>query len=254
MDVTVAAAGAKSLTTLAFERLRSDILNGQLQPEERLRIVGLSERYGIGATAIREALSRLVTEGLVDSEDQRGFCVAPVSRAELLDLTQTRIEVESLALRHAIERGDVEWESALLGIFHRLSKAPLPTSPELQDNWRGLHRQFHESLVAGCGSRWTMRLCRLLYDKSERYRNLSERHTSPQKRDTIAEHRNLMDAAMARDAAAATQLLSGHFWETTDIILEAAFGGARIEPKPTLARGGKTVVKSAVKSSAKSRG
>ncbi|MFM2056938.1 MAG: hypothetical protein RLY71_1323, partial [Pseudomonadota bacterium] len=109
MDLSISA--PRSLTSMAFERLRHDILQGHLAPTERLRIQALSERYQIGATAIREALSRLVTDGLVESEDQRGFTVAPVSREELLDLTQTRIQVEQMALRMAVARGDVEWET-----------------------------------------------------------------------------------------------------------------------------------------------
>ncbi len=225
MEIAHSQTTPRSLTTLAFERLRNDILSGGLRPGERLRIQALSERYGIGATAIREALSRLVTDGLVESEDQRGFCVAPVSPDELLDLTQTRVDVENLALRRAIEHGDVQWESSLLGCFHSLSRADPPTSPDQHAVWAQLHRQFHEALIQGCRSPWTMRLCRLLYDKSERYRNLAEHHTKPKDRDILGEHRALMDAAMARHADTACQLLSKHFWETTHIILEAGFGG-----------------------------
>ncbi|MFX5785409.1 GntR family transcriptional regulator, partial [Acinetobacter baumannii] len=80
-----------------------------------------SDRYGIGATAIREALSRLVSDGLVESEDQRGFAVASISREDLIDLTNTRMDVEGLALRRSIERGDVEWEVNIVSSFHRLS-------------------------------------------------------------------------------------------------------------------------------------
>jgi GntR family transcriptional regulator, carbon starvation induced regulator len=84
----------RSLTSRAFELLRTEIVRATLRPNERLRIQALSERYGVGATAIREALSRLVPEGLVVLEEQRGFCVAPMSRPELLDLSRTRIDVE----------------------------------------------------------------------------------------------------------------------------------------------------------------
>ena len=165
MDIAPLAANARSLTRQAFEQLRSDILHGRLRPTERLRINALAERYDVGATAIREALSRLVADGLVEAEEQRGFCVARVSREDLLDLTQTRIDVESLALRRAVERGDVEWESHLLSAFHRLSKAHLPTTPEHRLLWAATHRQFHEALVAGCGlprsgHHWSLCRCR----------------------------------------------------------------------------------------------
>jgi GntR family transcriptional regulator, carbon starvation induced regulator len=226
MELIVAPSpGAKSLTSQAFERLRADILGGQLRPTERLRIQAISERYGIGATAIREALSRLVTDGFVESVDQRGFCVAPVSRAELLDLTHTRVELECLALRSAIATGGLDWESALLSTFHRLSKTPPPSSLELHAPWVTAHHQFHDALIAGCASPWTLRLCRLLYDQSERYRNLAERHTSRQNRDPVTEHRELMDAVMSRQADKAAALLAEHFWATTEIILQAVFAG-----------------------------
>jgi DNA-binding GntR family transcriptional regulator len=224
---TSAPSSARSLTSLAFERLRGDILSGQLQPGEKLRVQALSERYGIGATAIREALSRLVTDDFVSSEDQRGFWVAPVSREDLIDLTQTRIELECLALSHAIERGGVDWESDLLSSYHRLSRTPPPTSAELAVAWNAVHRQFHEALLAGCQSPCMLRLCRLLYDRSERYRNLANRHTRKYTRDPAAEHRAIMDAVMGRDAAAGGQLLAAHYWETTDIVLNATFGGRR---------------------------
>jgi GntR family carbon starvation induced transcriptional regulator len=223
MDLPSAATNNRSLSSLAFDRLRNDILSGELRPEERLRIQALSERYNVGATGIREALSRLVTDGLVVLEDQRGFCVAPVSRDELLDLTATRISLEQLAMRAAVENGDVEWESNLLSAFHRLSRAPLPTNAADAEQWSHVHRQFHEALIAGCGSAWTLRLCRLLYDKSERYRNLADRATQPSERNSVEEHRQLMDAAMARDAEKACELISAHFWETTQIILKAGF-------------------------------
>lgn len=217
--------GARSLTSIAFEQLRADILAGHLRPDERLRIQALSGRYGIGATAIREALSRLVTDGFVESEDQRGFRVASVSREDLLDLTGTRIGLEGIALAQAIEHGGVEWESNLLSAFHRLSKTPAPSSPPLALAWAELHRNFHEALIAGCESPWTQRLCRLLYDRSERYRNLANRYTSHRSRDPLGEHRALMDAAMARDTEHARRLLAEHYWQTTQIVLKAAFDG-----------------------------
>lgn len=210
----------RSLTTQAFEQLRADILSGALMPCGRLRIQGLSKRYQVGATAVREALSRLVADGLVDAEEQKGFCVAPISRQELLDLTRTRIQIEQLALRQSLEQGDIEWESTLVGHYHHLAKAPLPLTESARGPWANLHRRFHEALLAGCGSAWLMRLCGLLYDKSERYRNLAEHYTSHKNRD-VDEHSLLLEAALSRDADKACQLLATHFDRTTGIILKA---------------------------------
>lgn len=225
MELPSIAASARSLTSIAFERLRSDILGGELLPRERLPIQALSERYQVGATAIREALSRLVPEGLVACADQRGFSVTSVSRADLLDLTETRVRIEQMALQLSIEHGDIEWESRLLSAFHRLSRTPSPTSPELATQWSAVHRAFHETLVGGCSSSWTLRLCTLLYDKSERYRNLAKQTTRERGRDVAAEHQSLMDAAMSRNAGLACQLLRAHFNETTEIILAGGLVG-----------------------------
>ncbi len=222
----------RSLTTQAFERLRHDIIRGHLAPAERLRIQALSERYQIGATAIREALSRLVTDGLVQSEDQRGFTVAPVSREELLDLTQTRIQVEQMALRMAVANGDLEWETQVLSSVHRLSRLESqPWSEEMMANWTLAHRQFHEALFIGCGSPWTVKLCRLLYDKSERYRNLSAIEGKERGRDVTNEHKELADAAMARDADALCRAIEAHLGLTTRLIVERASQPRAAKPK-----------------------
>jgi DNA-binding GntR family transcriptional regulator len=225
MDSSTAIASPKSLTAIAFERLRVAILSGELLPRERLRIQALSGRYRVGATAVREALSRLVTEGLVASEEQRGFHVSPVSRAELLDLTQTRLRVEQVALRLSIAHGDIEWESRLLSGLHRLSRTPLPGAAGRDAPWAAAHRGFHEALIGGCGSPWTVRLCQLLYDKSERYRNLAKQRTRERGRDVGSEHRALLEATMARDADGACRLLETHFTQTTQIILAGGLVG-----------------------------
>lgn len=216
----------RSLTSRAFEQLRADIIGATLRPNERLRIQALSERYGVGATAIREALSRLVPEGLVVFEDQRGFCVAPMSRAELLDMNRTRIDVESLAIRYAVEHGDIQWESDLISTFHRLSRTLPPSDPTQQPIWAEAHRQFHVALIAGCGSPSLIRLCSLLYDQSERYRNFANSQRESSGRNAGAEHKELLDAALARDAENLTRLLASHFTRTTEIIQNADFNEA----------------------------
>lgn len=237
--------GGKNLTTLAFERVREDIICCRLRPNDKLRINLMAQQYEVGATAVREALSRLVTEGLVEAVDQKGFRVARVSREDLADLTTTRIEVEQLALGKAIGIGSVDWEAAVLAAYHRLSRR-VPDSLEHSSaaewrDWRQLHRQFHEVLVEGCGSRWLRYLCGLLYDRSERYRNLAglaAGKVKPVRRDVMAEHKALVDAVLARDATKAQQLLAEHLEETSRGVLRAseaapsmfAEGRRQIEP------------------------
>jgi DNA-binding GntR family transcriptional regulator len=212
-----------NLASIAIERIRLDIVRCVLKPGEKLRIQSLCDRYDINSSAIREALSRLVTEELVEAVDQRGFRVCQVSRTDLLDLTQTRIGIESLALTQAIELGSAEWESHVLAAYHRLSRCALPpvdkTPGSSTGTWEVLHRQFHETLISGCQSRWLLSICRALFEKSERYRCLADDYTKPSERDALVEHKALMDAALDRDVALACARLEEHFTRTTQIIL-----------------------------------
>jgi GntR family transcriptional regulator, carbon starvation induced regulator len=208
----------KSSTVTAYEMLRTDLLEGKLRPTERLRINAISKKYEIGATAIREALSRLVSDGLVEFEDQKGFAVAAVSQAELLDLTRTRQEIECLAARKAVQIGNLDWESKMIATFHKLSRTSPPTSPEATTVWADAHRAFHEAIVAGCDSPWLVRLCGLLYDKSERYRNLTYRSAVSAERNNTNEHNELLNAALDRDADKLCNLLTAHFEKTANLI------------------------------------
>lgn len=222
--------GQRNLTSVAVEAIRLDILKCVLKPGAKLRINALCERYDINASAIREALSRLVTDELVEAVDQRGFRVTEVSREDLLDLTQTRICIESQALASAIERGDAEWEAQLLAAYHRLSKCPPPghakTPGSSLGSWDVLHQQFHEALISGCRSRWLLSICHALHEKSERYRCLAQGYTKPLQRDAMSEHRELMEAALSRDAALARTMLAEHFNLTAQIILDGLGGNS----------------------------
>jgi DNA-binding GntR family transcriptional regulator len=237
VDPVETATDGRGLTSIAFDYLRADVLHGVLKPQERLRVQALSARYQIGATAIREALSRLVTEGLVQVEDQRGFKVAPVSRADLLDLTEARIDLESMTLTHALKRGDTAWEAELMASYHRLSKCPPPTSAAAAATWGVMHRAFHEALLAGCGSAWLQTLCSLLYDKSERYRHLANIRTRSRTSNRSDEHRELMDSALRRDVKVSCRLLAEHYRRTTEIILKSDEVLAMFDPpKPQRGR------------------
>src|SRR5579871_2366228 len=129
--------GPRNQTTVAYEAIRADILSGRHVPEKKLKIQELAEEFGVSPGAVREALSRLVPEELVVSRDQRGFIVAPLSLADLADLTDIRCEIESLALRRSVELGDVNWEAGILAAEHRLRSKVVPLAGEDPDvKWR----------------------------------------------------------------------------------------------------------------------
>ncbi len=215
----------KSLTLSeeVYRGIRSDVLECKLLPGAKLRINDFCTRFGVSLGAVREALARLAADGLVRSEPQRGFFVAPVSREELVDLTRVRVDIEGLCLRSAMSRGDVAWESAIVAASYRLSRVderdPLD-KVHLNASWSMVHADFHLALVAACDSPWLLRLRAMLFEQSERYRRLSV-PVRRGDRNVNAEHQVLMDAVIARDAERAYGAMKIHFERTTAIILAA---------------------------------
>ena len=223
MSVDLADPSEKTRAELAYKLINNDLLAGRLEPSSRLRLNELKLRYGLGLSPLREALLRLASEGMVIAEGQRGFAVAPVSLAELADLTRTRQQIEAIALSEAIARGDANWEADILSAFHRLSRAPLPSSvddTEAAMNWELRHRAFHDALVAACESPWLLRIHSQLVDHSERYRRLrlfrSPQTTADPARDRDAEHREIMQAVLDRNTSKACALMREHLQRTAD--------------------------------------
>ncbi len=213
----------RSITQQAYERLRADVLACRLPPGSRLRINELCAEMNVSLGAVREALARLTSEGLVIAEPHRGFRVTGISNAELRDLTAVRIDIEAQCLARAIKTGDLAWESRLVATYHELSRTPerTPSDPQrLSDAWSTLHRAYHEALVSACDSPWLLRLRSILYAQSERYRRLSVPLATTE-RDIDQEHREIVDAAIARDADKACALLTAHIRNTTSILLDA---------------------------------
>lgn len=213
----------RSNTQQAYERLRADVLACRLSPGTRLRINDLCSELGVSLGAVREALSRLTSEGLVIAEPHRGFRVTEISREELEDLTNVRVDIEAKCLARAIAVGSLAWESRLVAIYHELSRTPerTPNDPQrLNDSWSTLHRAYHEALVSACDSPWLLKLRSILYAQSERYRQLSV-PLARTERNIDEEHRQIVDAVIARDTEKACSLLKTHISRTTDILMEA---------------------------------
>ena len=210
---------ARTVSDDLHNRIRGDILNGRLKPDEKLRLEALRAHYDVSLSPLREALMRLSSEGLVVLEGQRGFHVSPISRAELEDLTMLRMEMESLAIRRATEFGDDDWEASIIAALHRLSKH----RKEDADNpnliniiWEERHREFHFALLSGCNSPQLLRQCQTLYDCGSRYRAMLI--ACAHERDDLAEHRELLSAALARDADLAANLIRKHISQASSLL------------------------------------
>jgi DNA-binding GntR family transcriptional regulator len=212
--------GAATRATSVYDRLRADLLAGEMEPGSKLAIEALAERYATSPTPLREALNRLISDGLVERREQRGFVVPAISAADLEEITKTRCWLEAIALRESIAGHSTEWEEALVLAHHRLARTPRSLSDSrFEDNprWEPLHRAFHRALIAGCNSRWLLSFCDQLADQHHRYRRLSAPRAFA-KRGVKTEHQQLMEAAIEGRADDAVALLRAPFERTAKII------------------------------------
>jgi GntR family transcriptional regulator, carbon starvation induced regulator len=202
-------------------RLRKDIIDGTRPPGERLRIERMRSIYGVGPTPIREALQRLVADGIVIANGNRGFQVAPLDAGDFLDLNIARVEVELAALRLSIAKGDGDWEARVVAAAYALEKQDeLLLRGELADltRWETLNGRFHGTLVEACGSRWLLRHRRMIQEQCDRYRRASVYHDRME-RNLLEEHRAIAAAVIARDAPRASALVKDHFNRTAEGLL-----------------------------------
>jgi DNA-binding GntR family transcriptional regulator len=212
----------------AYDCLRQAIIDGTLPPSEKLRIDFLRKSFGFGASGLREALSRLVADGLVMCEAQRGYWVAPIGREEFRDITASRKVIEVEALRQSIQRGSLEWEGQIVAACHSLQwveKSMRDASPEVIKGWERANRHFHMALIAGCPSRWLLRFTELLYDQSERYRRRTElRRPIPRTGALSAEHKEIVALTLERNVEMACAALTKHIDNTAQSVENSIFG------------------------------
>lgn len=192
--------------------IRRNLLSGRFRPGERFRLVELCAENDVSMTVLREALTRLTAQGLVKFEANRGYWVPSYTAAEIEDLAMVRINIECLALRRSIERGDVEWAADLVSASYRLSITPqakLADDPDGNARWAQAHMLYHEALTSACGSARLIADRRRLFDESELMRQMVG-SLSDAPRDVESEHAGIAEAALRRDADTACRLMTAH--------------------------------------------
>ena len=219
----------KTVASDITHRLREEIVSCRLRPGEPLKFENLRTLFGASFTTLREALTSLSADGLVLAEEQRGFRVAQATEADLIDVTNARVLIEVETFRNAILNGDDEWEIGLVAAMHRLNKIESKLEGPVNENlhWRSAHAEFHYALVSACGSPTLLAMRQSLFDRSERYRSLSAAFR-PEARDKIGEHRELMLAAINREADRAAGLIERHIRNTAENVLK--YAGDLLEP------------------------
>lgn len=198
--------------------LRESILRGDLPPGGKINLDRLRELHDVSISPLREAVSRLVADGLVEFEDQRGYRVTPVSRANLAEVTRLRSELEVLALQVSIAQGDLDWESDVMRALYRLGHTPRdPDRPETWESWEAAHKDFHMALIRGCDMPLLLQFCTVLHNMTDRYRRLYA-GAAASGRDVVQEHETIGRAATARHSDEACAALRRHIQRTGEAL------------------------------------
>lgn len=203
-----------SATRAAYLSMRDMILTGVLPAGEKIKIEALRKLLDTGASPVREALSLLTSDMLVERIDQRGFRAAPASPENFAEILKLRCVLEDMALRQSIENATPEWEERLVLAHHHMNRAAHT------DAFEAAHKVFHMTLLGNANSPMMERYCGQLYDLNIRYRNLAASGASYQSRDIQAEHKEIFDAAVKRDTAAASTALLSHYRLTGDYLAQ----------------------------------
>jgi DNA-binding GntR family transcriptional regulator len=204
---------AKSVNVVGsttYQRLKRDIIFGELAPASKLKLDGLRERYQASMSTLRETLNRLASEGFVEAQDQRGFFVTPVSREDLIEIANLRVLLECHALRLSVANGDTDWEGDLVAAHHKLHlmEQKMNSGDESsKEDWKRYDWEFHLAMIAACGSKNLLSLHSVLFDKYLRYQMSVLTYRGE---EAVREHREMFEAALARDAQKAAETLRVH--------------------------------------------
>lgn len=206
--------GKNTIASQLASRLREAIISGALEAGSKINLDRAKQSFNVSLSPLREALARLISDGLVEFEDNRGYRVSPVSLGNLEEITSLREEFETYALREAMRVGDVEWESSVMRALHRLNRTERDAArPQTLEQWEAVHRDFHLTLISGCGKPLLLNFCKTMLNLNDRYRRTFLTRTSGD-RNVSAEHSEIAQGAVARDIEYACDRLREHIHRT----------------------------------------
>jgi DNA-binding GntR family transcriptional regulator len=203
-----------SSVELVYQRTRKAIITGDYAPGSPLRLQELAARSGVSMIPVREALRMLEAEGFVESVQNRGARVAPLSMEDMLDVYRTRITLELEALRQAIPNTT----PAVLAKARRLNNKIVRQFERKGYAEYDDHRAFHFALYEPSNSKWLMRLIAIVWDHTERYRRQGASKSTAE--GTRFEHEHIIDCVAAGDAPAAHEALRFHLEHSVERFTE----------------------------------
>ena len=219
---TIAMLRTSSLASAAQQEIERMILEGELQPGEKLTEMTLSVRLGVSRGPIREAFRMLEEAGLLRQEKNRGVFVRNIALDEAAEIYDLRAAMDELVGRRLAEQITDTQAKALAKLVDQMERAARGRDT---DAYYRLNLQFHDLLVEFAGNRKLASIYRKLVKELAlaRRRNLAASQVMPQ---SAAEHRSILDAIVSHDAEAAAHAMFEHAMHSKDRMLQAHLGGA----------------------------
>ena len=215
LDRTQRPTGKPTIAAQIEAQLRREILHGDLAPGSRLNLDELRKRLDVGLSPLREAVTRLVSDGLVQVAPHSGYSVSPISVGNLREVSALRLELEPFALRLSIANASLDWEVEVMAALHRLNRTERrPGDAESLVAWEDANNAFHAALISRCGMPLLLRIHGGLTAMNDRYRLIYLKAAGVQ-REVIEEHIAIAGAALNRQSDEAVTLLKRHIERST---------------------------------------
>ena len=195
----------RTLSNQVFEKLRDRILSGELAADAPIRQDALASELGVSKIPVREALSKLESDGLVASHPYRGFVVRPLSHGEAEDVFDLRLKLEPEATALGAARADAEAQAVAEAALVALDRALRTHAADVGRR----NREFHLALVRPSGRDITVQMIERTLTLAERYVSV---HLGPRGRSDRArrEHKALLDAWLGRREATVRKQTEQH--------------------------------------------
>ena len=212
----------------AYARIKAKILRCEFDPGGLLTESGLARELRTTKMPVREALSRLVQEGLVRSIPRKGYEVDPVTLRDARDLFELRLAVEPLSVELAASRID---ERALARLAELCEVTCDPKDLASVREFTDRHREFHLLITNACGNGKLIDVVRRVLEESDRLVYLGLLRLD---RDASlgAAHRELLEALEQRDGQAARRIAIDTVLKTRDELLSTAFNSPAVQMTP----------------------
>lgn len=206
------------LPSVIYRQLHADIVAGVLPSGQPLRQEELARRFNVSRVPLREALTRLEAEGLIEQRPRRGYAVAELDASAIVEVFELRMAIEQHAGAIAARARNAEDIAAVGTLLDRMRRLDRSRADYVQQ-WTALNYQFHQRIISSSRRRTLTRVASNLRDSVEPYVNIEVSMTHSFDESEI-EHREIYEAFKAGDADGLAELSRRHVESTSRRLLQ----------------------------------